>query len=275
MNPVSVGLIERSIPSQHFQARVAACRLRCLGYAKAVEKSFNSETVHKLRTHLRRLQSYAEFIEDQRSAECLAEAVSWFSRLRSLDELRRYLCKTDAPTKDVRRVEKALQKEQEKVKKSERPNDVILLASSITPKCLTRPESYLMARLHRLQLENRTALGEALQKLPSNPKRKELHCLRLLIKSLRYQQEIAVEMQSGNPKTVQALKRLQGVLGDYSDRAQFARMAKELKLTVRDEIKKDRRRSRKCACRAIRKLTSKHVQPVLPFRRARVGPAVA
>src|SRR5437899_823937 len=43
-------------PERRFEARMASDRLRCLSYAKALEKAFRPETVHKLRTHLRRLQ---------------------------------------------------------------------------------------------------------------------------------------------------------------------------------------------------------------------------
>ena len=124
-------------------------------------------------------------------------------------------------------------------------------------------------RLQRLQIENRSVLSEALHSLSSKPKRKELHRLRLLIKSLRYQQEIAAEMGWGNPHTVKALKRLQTVLGEYTDRDQFASLAKELNLSCRNKITKDRRRSRKRARRTILKLQSAHIQPLLPIQATR------
>ena len=79
---------------------MATDRLRCLGYAKALEKAFRPETVHKLRTHLRRLQSYAEYLDRPKAAERLGEAVSWFSRLRTLDEFQRYLRRLEVGAKD-------------------------------------------------------------------------------------------------------------------------------------------------------------------------------
>jgi len=111
-------------------------------------------------------------------------------------------------------------------------------------------------------------LSGALQCLSSKPKRKELHRLRLLIKSLRYQQEIAVEMRWGNPQTVNALKRLQTVLGGYTDLEQFLSLAKELKLSCLKKIRKDRRRCRERARRAVLKLKSEQAQPLLPIRRS-------
>ena len=251
-----------------FEQRADEYRRRCLGYAQALKEGFHAETVHKLRTHLRRLQSYAEFVEDRRAAARLGRAVSWFSRLRALSELQRYLRRSGAGVKDVRRVKKAVRKEEKQVRKADRSTAVQALLAAITMETLRRPGAFLSERLQRLQIENRTALDEALQAVSSKPRRKELHGLRLLIKSLRYQQEIAVEMHAGNPRTVGALKRLQGVLGEYCDRDQSVRRAKELKLRCRNEMKKDRRRSRKRACRAILKLKSHQAQPLLPIRRS-------
>ena len=247
---------------------MASDRLRCWGCAKALEKAFHPETVHKLRTHLRRLQSYAEYLDRPKDAERLGEAVSWFSRLRTLDEFQRYLRGLEVGAKDCRRVEKALRKEQEDVRKATRPAAVTQLLTDIPVAHLMRPGEYIAERFQRLQLENRTVLGRGLQELSSKPTRKELHRLRLLIKSLRYQQEIAVEMRRGNPQTVKALERLQTILGKYTDRTQFVSLAKELNLSCQNKIKKDRRLSRKRARRAVLKLKSEQAQPLLPIRRS-------
>jgi len=87
-------------PETRFEAQMASDRLRCLSYAKVLEKAFRPETVHKLRTHLRRLQSYAEYLDRPKAAERLGEAVSWFSRLRTLDEFQRYLRRLEVGAKD-------------------------------------------------------------------------------------------------------------------------------------------------------------------------------
>jgi CHAD domain-containing protein len=254
-------------PTQRFEARIAEYHRRCLGYAKALDEAFHAETVHKLRTHLRRLQSYAEFLERENAAERLGRAVSWFSRLRALYELQRYLRCMHASPRDMRRVQKSLGQEQKRVRKAHYPDKVTQLLATITVDSLMRPGPFIMKRLEQSQLENRTKLYEALQRLPSKPKRKELHALRLLIKSLRYQQEILADVGWGNPETVRALKRLQGVLGKYSDFAQFIRLAKELNLRCRKAIKRDCWQSRARARRAASKLKSTHMQPILPLRR--------
>jgi len=255
-------------PGASFEARMAGDRLRCLGYAKTLEKAFRPETVHKLRTHLRRLQSYAEYLDRPKAAGRLGEAVSWFSRLRTLDEFQRYLRRLEVGAKDSRRVEKALRSEQEDVRKANRAAAVTLLLTNTPVASLMRPGEYIADRFQRLQPENRTVLDRGLQGLSSKPTRKELHRLRLLIKSLRYQQEIAVEMRWGNPRSAQALKRLQTVLGKYTDRAQFASLAKELNLSCQNKIKKDRRLSRRKARRAVLKLKSAQAHPLLPIRRS-------
>jgi len=238
-----------------------------MGYAKALQKAFRPVTVHKLRTHLRRLQSYAELLEHDKAAERLAQAVSWFSDLRSLNEFHRYLRRNDASTRDIRRVETIMAKQREDVRKTDRVSTVRSLLTQITIESLARPPEFVENRLKHLQVENRPVLHRALQKLPSKPTRKELHRLRLLIKSLRYRQEIAVEMRWGNPQTVRALKRLQTLLGEYIDRHQFFRLAKELKLRCCNAIKKDRRRAYKRACRTLLKLKLDQTRPGPPLLR--------
>jgi CHAD domain-containing protein len=249
------------------ETRAASYRRGCLQYARSLEKTAHADTVHKLRTHLRRLQSYAEFMEYGRAADRLGRAVSWFSHLRALHELHRYLRCMGAAAKDLRCVRKALLQEQECVRRAQRPNAVQELLAAITVERLARPVPFIMKRLEQSQVQNRTKLHDALADLPSKPKRKQLHKLRLLVKSLRYQQEISVQAGWGNPKSVEALKRLQNTLGKYNDRHQFLRLAKELSLGCRKAINKDRRRSRACARRAVRKLISTHMQPILPLRR--------
>lgn len=252
--------------AESFKARAARYRLRCLAYAKRLEKAFDPDTVHNLRINLRRLQSYAEFLEHVEAAKRLGRAVSWFSHLRALNELHRYLCRNDAATKDIRRVEKEIRKEKKEIRTSGRLKTLISLLGHITPESLTRPPEFVRNRLERLHVDNRTVLDEALQQLSSKPTRKELHRLRLRIKSLRYRQEIAVEMHWGNPQTVKALKRLQRLLGEYTDLAQFAGLAKQFHLRCRDRIKKDRRRSLKHARRAVLRLKSQHAPPVLRLK---------
>src|SRR2546422_1005448 len=70
------------------EKHVTKVRTRALAFARALRKPpFNPETVHRLRTHLRRLQAYAEFLQRPRIAARLADCVSWLSDLRPLKEL--------------------------------------------------------------------------------------------------------------------------------------------------------------------------------------------
>ncbi|HEY3196984.1 MAG TPA: CHAD domain-containing protein [Nitrospirales bacterium] len=258
----------QGIRGESFKARAARYRLRCLDYAKYLKNDLDPDTVHELRVNLRRVQSYAEFLEHMEAAERLGCAVSWFSHLRALNELHRYLLRNDAAAKDIRRVEKEVRKEKKDIGKAGRLKMLISLLGRITPESLARPPEFVRNRLERLHVENRAVMDSELQKLSSKPTRKELHRLRLLIKSLRYRQEIAVEMHWGNPQTVKALKRLQHVLGEYTDLAQFTRLAEQLHLRCRDKIKKDRRRYLKHARRAVLRLKSQHALPLLRLKAA-------
>src|SRR2546428_11041804 len=67
------------------EKHVTKVRTRALAFARALRKPpFHPETVHRLRTHLRRLQAYAEFLQRPRIAAPVAECVSWVSALCTL-----------------------------------------------------------------------------------------------------------------------------------------------------------------------------------------------
>jgi CHAD domain-containing protein len=119
---------------------------------------------------------------------------------------------------------------------------------------MRRPAAFLAKRLASLSRDRAARLDTALRGLSPEATRKELHRLRLLIKSLRYQEEIALEAGLGNSKMVAALKRLQRTLGDYCDRDQFRRLAKTMDLECRSEMKKEYWRYRQRARAAVRKL---------------------
>jgi len=243
------------------QRRMELHRRRALAYAESLRKHLRPDTVHKLRTHLRRLQAHAELLEHHKIAARFARCVSCFSRLRSLHVFKSYLKRTGASVKNRQRVQRAVRKEEKKIRASDRLQKVRVLLLETPISSLERPNIFLKNRLERLRHENRTMLHQALQDLSRRPKWKELHRLRLLIKSLRYQQEIAVELKWGNPRTVHSLKCIQRVLGDFCDREQFVRLAKELDLSGRKKIKKDRRRYLKRARRALIRLRLEQTGP--------------
>src|SRR5437879_13460714 len=67
------------------EKHVTKVRTRALAFARALRKPpFHPETVHRLRTHLRRLQAYAEFLQRPRIAARMAGCLSWLSELRVL-----------------------------------------------------------------------------------------------------------------------------------------------------------------------------------------------
>jgi CHAD domain-containing protein len=224
-------------------------------FARALKKPpFHPETVHRLRTHLRRLQACAELMQRPQAASALAKCVTWLSRLRTLDVFHRYLRRRRAAAEDVRRVAWALREEETKIVLAGDVEAIRTLLGKMSLARMRRPDDFLAMRLESLGREHANRLNAALRGLSAEAKRKELHCLRLLVKSLRYQEEIALETAWGNPRSVAALKKLQRTLGDYCDRDQFRRLAKKMKLVCRGEMQKEYRRYRKLARAAVRKL---------------------
>ena len=224
-------------------------------FARALKKPpFPPETVHRLRTHLRRLQAYAELMQRPKAASSLAKGVTWLSRLRTLDVFYRYLRRRRGDAEDVRRVAWALREEESKVAHAGHVEAIRTLLERTSLARMHRPDDFLAMRLESLGHEHAGYLNAALRGLSAEAKRKELHRLRLLVKSLRYQEEIALETSWGRLPSVAALTRLQRTLGEYCDRDQFRRLARKMKLACREEMQKEYRRHRKLARAAVRKL---------------------
>jgi len=243
------------------ESRAALYLSRAGVYARAIRKPpFHPETVHRLRTHLRRLQAYAELLQRPTAAKRLAESVSRLSRLRALYVFQSYLRRRGALTEDLRRVNWSVREEEKVVTSTGCPEAIRNALTGPSIGRMRRPESFLGVRLDSLTREHADRLNAALLGLSPEATRKELHRLRLLVKSLRYQEEIALETSWGNTQKVAALKRLQRTLGDYCDRDQFRRLAKKMGLACRGEIKKEYRRYRERARAAVRKLETPGAQ---------------
>ena len=224
-------------------------------FARALKKPpFHPETVHRLRTHLRRLQAYAELMQRPRSVSSFAKGVTRLSRLRTLDVFLRYLRRRRGDAEDVRRIAWALREEETKVAYAGHVEAIRAVLAKTSPARMRRPDDFLAMRLESLGREHAECLSVALRGLSAEAKRKELHRLRLLVKSLRYQEEIVLETSWGSPPSVAALTRLQRTLGDYGDRDQFRRLARKMKLACREEMQKEYRRYRKLARTAVQKL---------------------
>src|SRR2546428_4679286 len=247
-----------SVPVARLDAvekHVTKVRTRALAFARALqEPPFRHETVHRLRTHLRRLQAYAEFLQRPRIAARLAECVSWLSDLRALYVFQQALRRRGASVRDRSRVDAAVRDEERAVARAGHPGAIRTRLAGLSVSRMRRPSAFLAERLASLSQERAARLDAALRGLSPEASRKELHRLRLLIKSLRYQEEIALEAGRGDPRTVAALKRLQRTLGDYCDRDQFRRLAKKMSLECQSEMKKEYRRYRQRARAAVRRL---------------------
>jgi len=237
------------------EKRVAAVRARAIAFARALrEPPFHHETVHRLRTHVRRLQAYAEFLQRPRIAAGLAECVSWLSDLRALYVFQQSLRRRGASVRDRSRVDAAVRDEERAVAAAGYPGAIRTRLAGFSVSRMRHPAAFLAERLAALGQERAARLDAALRGLSPEATRKELHRLRLLIKSLRYQEEIAFEAGRGDARTVAALKRLQRTLGDYCDRDQFRRLARKMDLECRSEVKQEYRRYRQRARAAVRRL---------------------
>jgi len=254
-NPETPALAGASGADVALEKRAALYYDHAVAYAGALRKPpFHPETVHRLRTHLRRLQAYAEFMQRPRAASSLAQSVSWLSRLRMLDVFLRFLRRRRADAEDLRRVAWALKEEGTMVAHAGRLDAIRTVLARITVARMRRSALFVTKRLDALGMEQADRLNAVLGGLSVEAKRKELHRLRLLVKSLRYQQEIALETAWRAPRAVAALKRLQRTLGDYCDRDQFRRLAKEMRLVCLGAMRKEYRQHRKRARAAVRKL---------------------
>jgi CHAD domain-containing protein len=226
-----------------------------MGFARSLQAPpYPPETVHKLRTHLRRLQAYAEFSERPVAAARLDHCVKWLSGLRTLDVFRRYLCRRGLGAQDLRRVDEAIREQERSVAQAGYLEAIRAVLARTSISRIRRSAASMSARLDSLGRNHAARLADALRGLSPEATRKELHHLRLLVKSLRYQEEIAQETAWGNSRRLGALKRLQRTLGDYCDLDQFRRLAKKMDLACRTEIKKEYRRYRTRARAVVRRL---------------------
>jgi CHAD domain-containing protein len=108
-------------------------------------------------------------------------------------------------------------------------------------------DEFLSQRLDILRQQHAEALRALQARALAAPRRKLFHQIRLLIKTIRYQEEWALDGPLGKPTLLTRLKRVQSVLGAYEDRAQFRKWSRSLKLGVRPRIRKDWRLARRRA----------------------------
>lgn len=202
------------------------------------------QTLHRLRTHLRRLQAYLELVGENRDAKAISKCVSRLSRLRTLQAFEQYLTRLGAPESDlwiirdrIRTTLATLERKDTFWKIEHNMHWHSLSAAPADP-------DWMPERLHALRRTNANVLRELTAKATANPRRKTLHALRLRIKSIRYQEEWALDEDYARPVLVNQLKRVQSILGRYEERAQFRKLARALDLESYAKIVKGWRRAR-------------------------------
>lgn len=202
------------------------------------------ETLHRARTHLRRLQAYLELVGEDRNANTIDRCVMRLSKLRTLQVFERYLAKHDAPRSDRKAVKRRLRATREKLDRAHTYAAIDRVVSRrALPPTPANPE-WLADRMRTMRHAHADALRRLVDEVVADPHRKTLHRLRLLIKSIRYQEEWALGRPYAMPDLVQRLKHTQKVLGDYEDLVQFRKLARALGLRSSAIIKKDWRRAR-------------------------------
>jgi CHAD domain-containing protein len=229
------------------------------------------ETLHRLRTHLRRLQAYLELIGDGPAAKKLGKYVSSSSRLRALQVFEGYLAKVAASQEDLHHVRKRVKRRRAKLMKRRAYHRIDRRLRDHAMPMAAFHQEWLLHRVDALRASHAEALRRLQTRLQGTPRRKLLHRIRLCIKTVRYQEEWVLESSFGRPELVERLKHIQTVLGAYEDAAQFRKWARAWKLDIRSRVQKDWRVARRRA-RGIGK-NLEAVINALTFHRLRLVPS--
>jgi DNA-binding ferritin-like protein (Dps family) len=253
------------VEGQDRAARYRAIALRAVAALSAGDR--RPKTLHRLRTHLRRLQAYLELVGEEDNADRVARCVSRFSRLRTLQVFEQYLGRVKSSKRDRRLVRARIRKLQAKLRQKQTYRQVrYALEHHALPPTPTSAD-WMGQRMAALRRTHADRLGKMIAQAQANPRRKTLHGLRLMIKAIRYQEEWALGQRYARPDLVTWLKKAQKVLGDYEERAQFRKLAEKWELESQDPIERDWRQARKRARglphhlnERVRALQSGHLQ---------------
>lgn len=218
------------------------------------------ETLHRLRTHLRRLQAYLELVGEDANAEIIADCVAHFSPLRTLQVMETYLAKSAAPDTDLRIVRERIEAKRLRLERKRVYREVERMVRRHAMPPIPGGRQWMGQRMAHLRQLNRIMLRDLALKAAEDPRRKALHQLRLRIKTARYQEEWALQEPYARPDTVAWLKRAQRVLGEYEERGQFRKLARRLGLASAKLIERDWRKARKRA-RALPAQLIEKLQP--------------
>jgi CHAD domain-containing protein len=205
------------------------------------------KTLHRVRTELRRLQAFLDLIGETERSGRIADCVSSLSSLRTLQVFEKYLASVHAAKQDRRRVGRRVAKLLDKLRRKQVYRSVQAQVKTETTGLPPQSDDWMAARFRLLRDQQAEALADQLDMATARPRRRTLHALRLRIKAVRYQEELALLYPFGNPDVVSRLKAAQTVLGEYEERAEFRKLARDLRLSCRKRLKKDWRRARKRA----------------------------
>lgn len=201
-------------------------------------------TLHRARTHLRRLQAYLELVGEERNADRIARCVVRLSKLRTLQVFEGYLSMFDAPRSDRKAVKRRLRASRDKLERVHTYAAIErIVRRHALPPTSGNPD-WLAERMRAARHAHAEALRQLTTEVGAKPRRKTLHRLRLLIKSIRYQEEWALDRPYAMPALVRRLKHVQAVLGDYEDLVQFRKLARSMDLRSSAMIKKQWRKAR-------------------------------
>lgn len=218
------------------------------------EGDTDPETLHDLRTSLRRIQAYLEVIGDEAAAEEIGKAVSESSRLRALQVFAAYLVKRQVPRQDIRLIKRRIRKREAKLRENETYPQIERQLKALSIPTSNLPDDWLASRLSTLRQSHAEALRLMRASAQSAPRRKVLHGIRLRIKTIRYQEEWALGRVFGKPAMVRQLKHIQRVLGEYEDRAQFRKWARDFDPPLRTRVEKEWRKGRERARQIVAQL---------------------
>jgi hypothetical protein len=205
------------------------------------------KTLHCTRIELRRLQALLDLLGESDRAVRIADCVSTLSRLRAMQVFDKYLRAVHASRRDRRRIAKRITKLFRKHHRKQVYRTIGTQVRRQTTRLHRQSDQWIVGRFRLLRHEQADALTEQLEAAIANPRRRILHALRLLIKAIRYQEELALLYPFGNPDVVKRLKAAQAVLGEYEERAEFRKLGRALNLSCKKRLTKDWRRARKQA----------------------------
>lgn len=204
----------------------------------------DAATLHRARTHLRRLQAYLELVGEDRQAASIAECVARASKVRTLQVFAQYLKMHEAPRSDRKAVRRRLHAVRDKLARAGVYRVIEREARGIELPSIPTDPAWLAGRMEEARDAYVRMLRRFAAKAGSKAGRKMLHRLRLQTKSMRYQEEWAQGQPFARPGPVRSLKHAQKILGDYEDMVHFRKLARSMDLRSASTINKAWRKAR-------------------------------